>query len=143
MSGSIEPLTSNPINAKETFEVYLKVQAAMIKRYGKSFVHNLPNKTGFKMWWFLKIGGKGDIDVWITPNGVLRIEFSRNLGKDICEKVPPSKTLITTSIAKMLLTDDKADAFIYAKMCVREKEPYSAVHCESLAMALLQTLLQG
>ena len=138
-----DSIIRNPIDAKETFEVYMKVQAAMIKRYGKSFVHTLPNKTGFKMWWFLKIGGKGDIDVWITPNGVLRIEFSRNLGKDICEKVPPSKTMITTSTVKMLLTDDITDAFIYAKIAVRENEPYSAANCERMAMALLQTLLQG
>ena len=131
----------------ETFAVYKDVLAAMIARYGTGFAQNLPDKTGFIMRWFSKWDARDAyIKVFITPGGVIRIEFSRNLGHGICKDVSPSKTeILLTGICNLVLFNRPEDSFIHGKISVRQSggQWFSSEGCKRIVMGLLEKLLQG
>jgi hypothetical protein len=152
--------TASVIMAEETFTVYKEVQAAMIARYDTGFVQNLPDKTGFSMQWVSKWDGRtAFIKVFLTPEGVMAIEFSKNLTHGICcsdAEVQPKKNTIMIELStattttgmiistRLLLVDNPEDLFSYGKIAVRHGNiVFSSANCKRIAIGLLEKLLQG
>ena len=144
---SSENMSTEPIiMPAETFEVYKDVLAAMIARYGTRFVQNLKGKTGFVMRWFSKWDAlDAYIKVFITPDAVIRIEFSRNLGHGICNDVPSAKTEIElTGLGRVLLFNKPEEPFIYGLLSVRQSRYwFSKANSQRVIISLLEKFLQG
>ena len=136
------------IMPEETFNVYKDVQAAMVARYGTAgFVQNLSDKIGFNMQWVSKLDGQiAFIKVFVTPIGMMRIEFSKNLIQNgICSEVHPAKIIMEiTGICKLILFNNPEDSFGYGNIAVRRQSIYfSSANCKLIVIGLLETLLQG
>lgn len=141
--------TTDHILQAETFTVYKDALAAMTARYGTGFVKNLPDKTGFSMQWFSKRDARDAlVKVFITPSGVIRIEFSRNLGHGICNDLPAAAAAKTemalTGLGTVILFNNPEDSFIHGKIAVRQSgQWFSSANCKLIVIGLLEKVLQG
>ena len=148
---------SEPVLAEETFKVYIKVRDEMFRRYGSDNLPKIPDKMGFGMRYWTKRGGRAvQFKVFMTPEGEMKIDFSRDLvqaflvplvlkedDKGNLTMHPTNFKLVYDSF-KVLVGTNKDDSLMYGFFAVRQTgQEFTADACYTRAMGLLQIILQG
>ena len=148
---------SEPVLAEETLGVYIKVRDEMFRRYGSDNLPKLTDKMGFGMRYWSKKGGRAvQFKVYMTPEGGMKIDFSRDLvqaflvpliskedDKGNLTMHPTNFKLVHDSF-RVVVGTNKEDSLMYGFFAVRRTgKEFTADACYTRAMGLLQIILQG